>query len=83
MVRTGFVIEVPDSGIGRTQDIRTYRNSVGWCDQNTFQPTIPQPIKRRTGDRVVTRSDRPCGVPHVSEPFSVRKSKIVSPLGVM
>ena len=48
--------EVPDSGIGRTQDSRTGRNSVGWCDQNRFQPTIPQPIrrKRRAGDRVVT-----------------------------
>ena len=33
--------EVPDSGIGRTQDSRTGRNSVGWCDQNTFQPTSP------------------------------------------
>ena len=51
--------EVPDSGIGRTQDIRMCQNSVGWCDQNTFQPTIPQPIrrKRRAGDRVVMGSD--------------------------
>ena len=51
--------EVPDSGIGHSQDIRTCRNSVGCCDQNTFQPTIPQPIrrKRRAGDRVVTGSD--------------------------
>ena len=51
--------EVPDSGIGRTQYIRTCRNSVGWCDQNTFQPPIPQPIrrKRRAGDQVVTGSD--------------------------
>ena len=50
---------VPDSGIGRTQDSRTGRKSVGWCDQNTFQPTIPQPIrrKRRAGDRVVTGAD--------------------------
>ena len=82
--------EVPDSGIGRTQDSRT---GVGWCEQNTFQPPIPQPIrrKRRAGDRVVTgadvernvRREGPCGVPHTSEPFSVRKDKIVSPLGVM
>ena len=51
--------EVPDSGIGRTQDSRTGRNSVGWCDQNTFRPTSPQPIrrKRRAGDRVETKSD--------------------------
>ena len=51
--------EVPDSGIGLTQDSRTGRNSVGWCDQNTFQPTSPQPIrrKRRAGDRVETKSD--------------------------
>ena len=51
--------DIPDSGIGRTQDSRTCRNSVGWCDQNTFQPTIPQPIrrKRQAGDRVVTNSD--------------------------
>ena len=51
--------EVPDSGIGHTQDITTCRNSVGWCDQNTFEPTIPQPIrrKRRAGNRVVTGSD--------------------------
>ena len=50
---------IHDSGIGRTQDSRTCRNSVGWCDQNTYQPTIPQPIrrKRRAGVRVVTRSD--------------------------
>ena len=29
------------------------------CDQNTFQPIIPQPIrrKRRAGDRVETKSD--------------------------
>ena len=40
--------EVPNSGIG-----------VGWCNQGTFQPAIPQPIrhKRRAGDRVVTGSD--------------------------
>ena len=50
--------EVPDSKIN-TQDIRMCRNSAGWCDQNTFQPTIPQPIrcKRRAGDRVVTGLD--------------------------
>ena len=50
---------VPDSGIGRTQDSRTGRNSVRWCDRNTFQPTIPQPIrrKRRAGDRVVTGTE--------------------------
>ena len=51
--------EVPDSGIGHTLDSRTCRNSVGWCDQNTFQPTIPQPIrrKRRAGDWLVMKSD--------------------------
>ena len=85
--------EVPDSGIGRTQDIRTCRNGVGWCDQNTFQPTIPQPIrrKRRAGDRVAMGSDvgrdvgregALWGTPR-KRAFSVRKGKIVSPLGVM
>ena len=51
--------EAPDSGIGRTQDSKTRRGSVGWCNQSTFQPTIPQPIrrKRRAGGRVVTVSD--------------------------
>ena len=51
--------EIPDSRIGCTQNIRTCRNRVGWCDQFAFQPTIPQPIgrKRRAGDRVVTGSD--------------------------
>ena len=51
--------EVPDSGIGRTQDSRTGRNNVGWCDQHTPQPTSSQPIrrKRRAGDRVVKNSD--------------------------
>ena len=51
--------EVPDSGIGRTQDNRTRRSSVGWCNQGTFQPTIPQLIrrKRQAGDRVVMGSD--------------------------
>ena len=84
---------MPDSGIGRTQDISTCRNSVGWCDQNTFEPTIPHPIrcKRRAGNRVVTGSDvesdvrreGPIGVPHASKPFLVQKDRIVSPLGVM
>ena len=51
--------EVLDSGIGRTQDSRTGRNIVGWCDQDTFRPTSPQPIRRklRAGDRVETKSD--------------------------
>ena len=51
--------ELPDSGIDHTQDIRTCRNSVGWCDQNAFEPTIPQPIRRtrRAGNRVMTGSD--------------------------
>ena len=51
--------EVPDSGIGCTQDSRTGRNNVGWCNQNTSQPTSSQPIrcKRRAGDRLVTNSD--------------------------
>ena len=50
--------EVPDSGIGHTQDNRTSRNDVGWCDQSTYQPTDSQPIvrKRRAGDRLETRS---------------------------
>ena len=45
--------EAPDSGIGRTQD------SVGWCNQSAFQPTIPRPIrrKRRAGGWVVTVSN--------------------------
>ena len=52
--------EVPDSGIGHTQDNRTGRNNVGWCDQNTYQPTSSQPIghKRRAGDRLVDRGVR-------------------------
>ena len=56
--------EVPDSGIGHTQDNRTGRNNVGWCDQNTYQPTSSQPIgrKRRAGDRLETRSDVDRGV---------------------
>ena len=29
--------EVPNSGIGRTQDNRMGRNNVGWCNQNTSQ----------------------------------------------
>ena len=84
---------VPDSAIGRTQNSRTGRNSVDWCDRNTSQATITQPIrrKRRAGDRVVTETDvesnarreGPCAVPHASEAFSVRKDKIVSPRGVM
>ena len=51
--------KVPDSGIGRTQDNRMGRNNVGWCDQDTSQPTSSQPIgrKRRAGDRIETRSD--------------------------
>ena len=51
--------EAPDSGIGRTQDNRTGRNNVGWCDQNASQPTCSQPTrrKRRAGDRIETRSD--------------------------
>ena len=51
--------EVPDSGIGRTQDNRTGRNNAGWCDQNTSQPTSSQPIrrKRRASDQIETRSD--------------------------
>ena len=50
--------EVPDSGIGHTQDNRTSRNDVGWCDQSTYQPTNLQSIgrKRRAGDRLETRS---------------------------
>ena len=53
--------EVPDSGIGHTQDNRTSRNDVGWwrlVDQSTYQPTDSQPIgrKRRAGDRLETRS---------------------------
>ena len=37
----------------------THRCRVGWCNQSTFQPTIPQPIrrKRRAGDQVVMGSD--------------------------
>ena len=51
--------EVPESGIGRIQDSRTGRNNVGWCDQNTPQPTSSQPIRRkhRAGERVVTNLD--------------------------
>ena len=50
--------EVPDSGIGHTQDNRTSRNDVRWCDQCTYQPTDSQPIgrKRRAGDWLGTRS---------------------------
>ena len=50
---------MPDSGIGHTHAIRTCRNNVGWCDQNKFEPTIPQPIrhKRRVDNRVVMGSD--------------------------
>ena len=53
------LLEAPDSGIGRTKDGKTCSGSVGWFDQSTFQPTIPQPIrrKRRAGGRVVTVSD--------------------------
>ena len=36
--------EVPDSGIGHTQDNRMGRNNVGWCDQNTYQPTSSQQL---------------------------------------
>ena len=56
--------EVPDSGIGHTQDNRTDRNNVVWCDQNTYQPTSSQPIrrKRHAGDRLETRSDVDRGV---------------------
>ena len=37
----------------------TCGGSVGWCNQSTFQPTIPRLIrrKRRAGGRVVTVSD--------------------------
>ena len=51
--------EVPDSGIGCTQHNRIGRSSVGWCNQGTFQPAIPQPIRHkcRAGDRVVMGSD--------------------------
>ena len=51
--------EVPDSGIGRTQESRMGWNSVGWCDQNAFRPTSPRVIgrKRRAGDRVEMKSD--------------------------
>ena len=49
----------PDSGIGRTEDGKMCSGRVGRFGQNTFQPTIPQPIrrKRRAGGRVVTVSD--------------------------
>ena len=54
-----FGQEVPDSGIGRTQDNRTGQGNVGWCDQNTSRPTSSQPIRRklRAGDWIETRSD--------------------------
>ena len=49
--------DAPDSGISHTQDNRTSRNNVGWCDQSAYQPTDSQPIgcKRRAGDRLETR----------------------------
>ena len=77
------------SGFGRIQDSSTCRNSVGWCDQNTFQPTIPQPIrrKRRAGDRVVTKSDVGRDVRREGALWGIPRKralfKIVSPLGVM
>ena len=51
--------EAPDLGIGHTKDGKTRGGSVGRFEQSTFQPTIPQPIrrKRRAGGRVVTLSD--------------------------
>ena len=80
--------EVPDSGIGRTQHSRTGWTNVGWCDQNTFQPTIPQPIgrKRRAGDRVETKLDVGRGARREGARWGTprkRKDKIVYPLGVM
>ena len=49
----------PDSGIGRTEDGKMRSGRVGRFGQSKFQPTIPQPIrrKRRAGGRVVTASD--------------------------
>ena len=51
--------EVPDLGIGHTQDNRTDQNNEVWCEPDTYQPTSSQPIrrKRRAGDWLETRSD--------------------------
>ena len=65
---------VPDSGIGRSEDGKTRGGRVGHFGQSTFQPTIPQPIRRKR---------RACGVRHVSEPFLVRKVRTVYRLLVM
>ena len=48
-----------DSGIGYSGNVRTRDEGVGRAGQNTFQPTLPQPTrrKRRASGRVVTVSD--------------------------
>ena len=49
--------EVPDSGIGYTQDHRTNRTDEVLGELDTYQPTTLQPMgrKRRAGDRLDTR----------------------------
>ena len=49
----------PDSGIGHSEDGTTCGGRIGRFGQSTFQPTFPQPVrrKRRAGGRVVTVSD--------------------------
>ena len=49
--------EVPDSGIGHTQDNRTDRTNKVWYEPDTYQPTSSQPIgrKRLAGDWLDTR----------------------------
>ena len=75
---------MPESGIGHTQDNRAGRNNVGWCDQNTYQPTSSQPIerKRRAGDRLETRSDVDRGVRREGARWSTpRKRALFGPEG--
>ena len=50
--------EVPDSGIGHTQDNRMDQDNEVLCEPDTYQPTRSQPIrrKRQPGDRLETRS---------------------------